>query len=238
MNFDAKQIAAPKHWQAFEDLCLAIFREVWSDPTATKNGRSGQPQNGVDISGRPQTEKGFHGIQCKDKDTILGSEVTKAEFDSEIAKAENFKPDLIRWTLVTTARKDAKMEEYARQRTAEREKNGKFGVQILFWEDLQSLIAERPNIIETFYPDQSPRMLRLMDRLDGRVTPDAVAKAHATMSDEIRQFVRQNRVDGPVELTIEERADDVSTPLTHEDIAKGLLAGDIIVLEADPGAVT
>jgi hypothetical protein len=177
MNFNSKQIPPPKYWQEFKDLCLAVFKRVWSDPTATKNGRSGQQQHGTDISGKPRDSKGFHGVQCKDKDTILGSEVTKAEFDAEIAKAENFKPALAHWILANTAPKDAKMEEHARERSTERERDGKFGVQILFWEDLQSLIASHPDVIEEFFPDQSPRTLRLMERLEGKATPEAVAKA-------------------------------------------------------------
>ena len=97
MNFNAKQIAHPKYWQTFEDLCLAIFRHVWHDPTATKNGRTGQPQNGTDISGRLRDTDGFHGVQCKDKDINLGSDVTEAEFNAEIAEAEKFTPALERW---------------------------------------------------------------------------------------------------------------------------------------------
>jgi hypothetical protein len=164
MNFNAKQIAPPKYWQEFEDLCRAIFRHVWNDDTATKNGRTGQQQHGTDISGRPRGSDGFHGVQCKDKDTILGSEVTQAEFDAEITKAEKFKPAFQRWALVSTAAKNAKMEEYARKRSAERESEGKFGVQVLFWKDLQSLIASYPDVIDQFYPDQSPRALRIMER--------------------------------------------------------------------------
>jgi hypothetical protein len=236
MNFNSIQIPPPKYWQEFEDLCLAVFKRVWSNATATKNGRSGQQQRGTDISGKPRDSKGIHGVQCKDKDTILGSEVTKAEFDSEIAKAENFKPALAHWILATTASKDAKMEEYARVRSAERERDGKFGVQILFWEDLQSLIASHPDVIEEFFPDQSPRTLRLMERLEGKATPEAVAKAHAQASDEIAQFVHQHAVDNPIQLTIEELTEGEPTPSSQDDVAKALLAGDAIVLEAAPGA--
>jgi hypothetical protein len=47
MDFRAKQIAPPRDWAAFEDLCLAIFRAEWNDALALKNGRSGQPQQGL-----------------------------------------------------------------------------------------------------------------------------------------------------------------------------------------------
>ena len=105
MNFNATQIVPPKYWQTFEDLCLAIFRRVCHDSTATKNGRTGQPQNGTDISGRPRDTDGFHGVPCKDKDIYLGSDVTEVEFNAEIAKAEKFTPAHERWILVSTTRK-------------------------------------------------------------------------------------------------------------------------------------
>ena len=42
MNFNERQIPPPKYWQQFEDLCLSLFRNIWGDPTAQKNGRSGR----------------------------------------------------------------------------------------------------------------------------------------------------------------------------------------------------
>jgi hypothetical protein len=236
MNFNAKQIPAPKYWQQFEDLCLALFRRVWNDPDATKNGRVGQAQHGTDVSGRPRDAKGPHGVQCKGKDVALGAEVTKEEFDAEVAKAEKFTPMLEHWTLATTSPKDARMEEHARVVSAAREQLGKFRVNILFWEDLQSLIAEYPEIIEQFYPDQSPRMIRLMQRLEGAATPDAMASAHAQATEEIAHFINQNPARNPIYLTIERVAGEESMPSSHEEVAKSLLAGDAIIIEAEPGA--
>jgi hypothetical protein len=34
MDFQAKQIAPPKSWEQFEELCLALFHAIWQDPTA------------------------------------------------------------------------------------------------------------------------------------------------------------------------------------------------------------
>jgi hypothetical protein len=77
------------------------------------------------------------------------------------------------------------MEEYVRKRSAERERDGKFGVQILFWEDLQSLIASHPDVVEEYYPDQSPRALRIMELLEAKATPEVLAKAHRQASEEL-----------------------------------------------------
>ena len=36
------QIKAPTKWQTFKDLACTLFEVVWKDPTAQKNGRTGQ----------------------------------------------------------------------------------------------------------------------------------------------------------------------------------------------------
>lgn len=53
-----RQIAAPKNWQDFEELCLRLWRDMWGDPHAQKNGRVGQNQHGIDEETGGQV---FHG---------------------------------------------------------------------------------------------------------------------------------------------------------------------------------
>ena len=84
MDINDFQLPPPKEWGKFEDLCLTLYREQWGDPDAQKNGRRGQAQHGVDISGRPQATPGeVHGVQCKGKDNNLGAVVTKIELEEE-----------------------------------------------------------------------------------------------------------------------------------------------------------
>jgi hypothetical protein len=157
MNFNARQISPPKYWQQFEDLCLSIFRNVWGDPTAQKNGRSGQTQHGTDLWGAAAYDKGaFHGVQCKGKDLGLGASVTESELRGEVDKANKFSPKLSHWILVTTAPKDAAIEAIAREITEEHKASGLFPVQVFGWEDLQSLIAKYPDVIQEYYPEHAP----------------------------------------------------------------------------------
>jgi hypothetical protein len=75
--FRSKQIAPPKSWADFEDLCHAIFRAEWNDRYAQKNGRNGQPQHGVDVFGSPNAVRDVsHGVQCKGKDRAYGRKAT------------------------------------------------------------------------------------------------------------------------------------------------------------------
>jgi hypothetical protein len=103
----------PKYCQQFEDLCLTIFQHVWRCPTAQQNGRQGQPQQGTDIWG---TDDGaLVGVQCKGKDAGFGATLSKQELLDEVDKAKGFRPPLSHWILATTAPKDVRIEELARE---------------------------------------------------------------------------------------------------------------------------
>lgn len=43
------EMPVPKSWDEFEDICADILKSLWEDPFATRNGRAGQAQNGVDV---------------------------------------------------------------------------------------------------------------------------------------------------------------------------------------------
>ncbi|MCA1440804.1 hypothetical protein I6F07_11400 [Ensifer sp. IC4062] len=162
MDILDSQINAPSKWQTFEDLTCALFAEVWKDPTAQKNGRTGQPQHGVDVYGSPEWKPGsYFGVQCKGKDRDFGAKATKSEFDRELAKAEKFAPTLGRWYFATTAEVDVELQEHARTVSAARVAAGKFEADILGWGALKALIAKHPSVIRQFYPDLAARAVDL-----------------------------------------------------------------------------
>ncbi len=137
VDFIEKQIAAPKSWEKFEDLCLALFRLVWADPLTRKHGRRGQPQHGVDIYGSiDPSGVVIYGVQCKGKDANYGAKATVAELNAELAKADKFNLPLQKWIFATTAPADAALQEAARVLSKERVNRGRFGVDVLGWEDL------------------------------------------------------------------------------------------------------
>jgi hypothetical protein len=128
MEFHERQIEPPSSWEEFEELCLTLFRRIWKDPTAQKNGRRGQPQAGTDISGYDAGDHGSpRGVQCKGKDRLYGAAVTAAELREEVEKAKAFKPKLSHWVLATTARKDNAIEELARIITEDHRASGTSG---------------------------------------------------------------------------------------------------------------
>ena len=137
-------------------MCHALFRAEWKDIYAQKNGRSGQPQNGVDIFGSPDGfHATFHGVQCKGKDQTYGGKPTLPELKQEIEKAEGFTPPLEHWVFATTAPVDDRLQRAAREISRSRKDAGKFTVSVLGWEQIQSLLADHPRIVETFYPEHA-----------------------------------------------------------------------------------
>lgn len=154
MDSRNKQIPLPKTWQSFEDLCLSLFKAIWRDPLAEKNGRQGQPQHGVDVFGSKNgTRSKYEGVQCKGKDVGLGSAVSERELIDEIAKAEKFSPALQHWTLATTAPVDAVLQERAREISVSRERQGKFTVTVLGWGGIENLLCDHPEVLRSHYPE-------------------------------------------------------------------------------------
>jgi hypothetical protein len=88
------RLPIPKNWQDFEMLCFQLWKDIWADPNAQRNGRQGQPQHGVDIWGMPAYRSKYAGVQCKDKDSRLGKELSPDELESECAKAQDFAPTI------------------------------------------------------------------------------------------------------------------------------------------------
>src|ERR1035437_963496 len=140
----------PQNWQDFESICHKLWREIWSDPDTQKNGRGGQAQHGVDIFGMPYYLNQYCGVQCKDKNSNLGSILKKGELISECTNALEFKPKLNSFTMATTCPKDEDIQSLARELT--NDNRFPFSVQVWSWNDIESEIIYRPNIINHYYP--------------------------------------------------------------------------------------
>lgn len=166
MQFRAKQIAPPKEWGTFEDLCHALFKRVWHDPLAQKNGRRGQAQHGVDVFGSPNGDRrSCRGAQCKGKDSNYGSKAKWSEVLAEIAKAEKFSPKLDEWIFATTAPADALLQKAARELSVERRAKGLFSVDVLGWEEIQALMVDAPEVVAEFYPEHADHLPQVIEAL-------------------------------------------------------------------------
>ncbi len=98
------QIAPPKSWETFEDLCHALFKAEWRDSNTQINGLHGQKQNGVDVFGKNLQQDGdWWCVQCKRKRIAIDSRLTQKEVDDELAASSKFKPQLHCLIIATTS---------------------------------------------------------------------------------------------------------------------------------------
>ena len=110
----------------------------------------GQKQRGVDIFGQPNQGKAWAGIQCKKKDVNSGQVLSNKEIDAEVKEARDFKPPLEQLIIATTASRDAKAQEHAREITESHRKVSLFSVTICAWQDMIDLISDCPEIQKKF----------------------------------------------------------------------------------------
>ncbi len=138
-----KTLRKPENWQDFESLAKKLWGELWEIPfKIKKNGRLGQPQNGVDVYGIPKNEEAYWGIQCKGKNDYNNSKLTKSEINKEVEEAKKFNPELKVFIIATTQNKDVEIEQYVRVKDIESRNNGDFEIILFCWEDIADLIEE------------------------------------------------------------------------------------------------
>lgn len=136
-------LPSPKSWDEFEDIVSDIYARRWRDLHAVRNGRGGQRQHGVDIYGQPEHLGGrYAGVQCK---RFEDGRLTKKKLLAEIAAAERFSPPLAEYTVATTERRDAALQQAAREINEQRARDGAFPVHIASWEDLCGTLVDPNN---------------------------------------------------------------------------------------------
>jgi len=146
-------IPPPRSWDEFEDLVRDLYAREWGDSRTQRHGRTGQPQQGVDVYGQPRTLGGqYAAIQCK---RYGEGKLTRAGIKAEIAKAEQFTPTLADYTIATTESCDAPLQHHVRTIDEARRAAGTFPVHIVFWEDLRGLLTDLGNrdLLQKYYPE-------------------------------------------------------------------------------------
>jgi hypothetical protein len=136
----------PKNWQEFETIVRDAMMQRWKSSTLQMNGRPGQKQQGIDISGPDDIGRPI-GIQCKKYDTLKIKTVT-----DEIKNAEDFKGKLTTLFVATTADHDARLQEQVRAISDQRVAQGKFAVALLFWDEIVASLLLNPAVFQAHYP--------------------------------------------------------------------------------------
>ncbi|MEP6935861.1 MAG: hypothetical protein ABI988_18300 [Nitrospirota bacterium] len=148
----AKNLPPPSSDEAFEELCLDVWKRLLNDPSAQRYGRPGQKQHGVDIIGRRRGSLDWIGVQCKLR--RMGN-VSHQDIGKDIDAALRMNPRLADFVIATTGRRDTSLQDFARQRTEEHLGRGLFSVRPFFWDDFEEFLQDEPNfdILARHYDD-------------------------------------------------------------------------------------
>jgi hypothetical protein len=165
---------APTDPIAFESLCADLWGSIWGH-AAHKNGRSGQPQAGVDVYGRLGND--WIGIQCKSRDELLRSKLTPAELAEEVEAARHFMPPLTRFIVATTGPTDATIQQAARRLTDVHAQQGLFEVEIWSWSEIWAEISRRPGLLQVIGPVYWPRLFLLATEQRSQEQAEQIVRA-------------------------------------------------------------
>ena len=189
-DFTSVAIPKPKDWQALERHGRLLFQLSLGDPAVQNNGRTGQPQHGVDIFGRRNGGTGRRvGVQCKGKDADYGEEVTEKELRAEVRKTEKFVPPIDEFILITTAPNDQKIQRAARLLEEELRMGGRnLVIQVWGWERVQQEINRFPEVIKAFHPDSTPFTDKLFD--EAAELKSLMLEGHAELSGKLSDIRR------------------------------------------------
>lgn len=149
-TLSSSHIPIPTNWRDFEQIVKSSLEIRWETKELEWNGRQGQSQNGVDISGRDYL--GRHvGIQCKQ--TI--SSIDFGLVEAEVKKAESFNPSLDTYYVATTAPPDSQLQRQVRLFSQKRCIQNRFAVGLFFWPDIIHELTKDKGEFLTHFPQFS-----------------------------------------------------------------------------------
>jgi hypothetical protein len=147
-SLTTSEFPKPRDDKEFEEMTRDLFAAHWKDDNTQVYGRSGQGQDGIDVYGQPNRADIYYGIQCKLRSQGI---LTQSDIEDEIKKARGFKHKIDTYIFVTTASRDKTTQDIIDQLSQNEQRQGGFKIQIRFWEDFCSLLAEHPRLIDKHY---------------------------------------------------------------------------------------
>lgn len=155
-GYSPTHIPIPKNHADFERKATVLFRAILKDADAKRLGSEGQSQYGIDIIGYDGGNANrVVGIQCKKKRP--NELLTAKEVRDELRMALRYKPAICKYIIVTTARKDRKLEQLAQTLTRQQKAKGrKIKVEVWGWDFVEERIDDYPEARRAFDPAWSP----------------------------------------------------------------------------------
>jgi len=139
------QLTPPQDAREFEqllsDYCPSIF-----PGKAYLFVRPGQKQYGVDVVSSSQNR--IIVIQCKN---YQDTNISTAMIEDWIQNVEEFIPKIAHFIIVISGKTDGEIQKYVLIENQNRQLNGMFSVEVLFWEEISSFLKANPQILQRYY---------------------------------------------------------------------------------------
>jgi len=143
----------PESWERFEEILAELIQTLLNDPGADRYGRQGQSQYGIDILARNRRS------QKQEKHEVWAIQVKRYEKPPTVETAEkdfqkalkHFKQDIDVYILATTAKQDAKLQDWAVQKERENaEPDHSLRVEVWFWDNISRKLERYPHLREKY----------------------------------------------------------------------------------------
>jgi tetratricopeptide (TPR) repeat protein len=144
----SQRFSIPTNDDVFEEMCLQLLRLYWSRPGLEIFGKRGEHQYGIDILD-VGGETPIYAAQCKLKEEH--KTLPPADIQEEVDKAEQFRPPLGKYAILTTAKVSAQAQRKVREINQSHKATGLFEVELFTWERLCSLLQQYTAVQEQFY---------------------------------------------------------------------------------------
>ena len=138
----------PEHGQEFESMVEDFLRRHWDVDQVDRHGRNGQRQHGVDFYARVPRLDGWAAGQA-----TIQRDLDLAEVRRYVRSADAFDPQLKQYLLFTSRSRDATLQAGVRRLSDERTRAGRFGVSLVFYEDICRALCRDPATLERHFPD-------------------------------------------------------------------------------------
>lgn len=136
----------PINEQDWQRWCTTIYAVRLDAKNLRQYGRRGQQQHGIDLLGsNSRQEKVAVQAKLRNNGTLSTSQI-----DADIRAAEEF-DGLSHLRFATTQPRDTKLLAHVLDRHVALQSDGKFGVEIDFWEDICCFLDEHPEVANKIY---------------------------------------------------------------------------------------
>lgn len=152
------QVLKPSTEQEFETLCAHIYGEVFNCKTPSMYGRRGQKQYGLDVlvyKDNLNKSSNRIGIQCKHVSKLPFDGKDEVTIVKEIAKADSGQQQISQLIIATSLSSDRKLTDAVNALSDERVNEGKFPVEVQFWNDIENYIANSSVLSQRYHSNSN-----------------------------------------------------------------------------------